>query len=971
MDNRKVLTVFEGYVIIQSTIAELFSLLFSRTQEEKMNHFKRVLALILAVLTVMSMALTGCQEKDPAATDGTTGNGDSTKGSYTVNVKSAGGMAMSEVDVYIYVGSDLENYGKTDANGTVSFDLAVRSDYTVKLSGVPDGYAVAEGYSFTGNTADITLTSSVIAGEELSGATLGPGDVMYDFTVTDAYGNKVTLSEMLKEKDMVLLNFWYTTCSWCVTEFPYMEEAYQLYEDKVGIIALDPLDSEALIKPFQEDMKLSFPMASCPAAWSATFGIQGYPTSIVVDRYGVICLMESGALPSLRAFTGVFEHFTADNYKQKLFTSASELVTNVKPTYEMDTSENIGALINNGSINVTYRPETEGEDAEYAWPFVAAEYNGSSCLKASNQQIDGSYAILYADVELKAGQAVGFDYLVSSEKSADIMYVIVNDEPIYQISGVSENPSWQCCYPWVALEDGTYEVALCYIKDDSTNEGDDTVYIKNMRVLDAKDVDVTTFIPRYAATSEDGFAFDYVDIVFNEKDGYYHVGTADGPLLLADLMNYTQFNEELTIWDICYDGAAKAYYEEILNYFTLASNSSLSGVCTVTKGLADMLKKVAEVAGFDSEDKNEWLKICKYYQVYGAGDAQLEDPIVGLAPFSAFTATLGKNKENNYFYYDRIIMPRGMFAEFVPSKSGVYRITSRHESSQGVEGWIFDENLNELFVYEMSERMYNDDLNVSMVFYMEAGKSYYIDIAFWDPYEVGYIYYDIVYEAATMDIFRLASPGYFPYDTNATGDAMYHLIAGGIDVVLGTDGKYYEDLGKDAKGNQKYGSLLYADFTGITALFDTPISTVTTKDAQGNTVVIKGMIDKGGFDFSKTEEDLFVLGYLNKNNGDQEAAKAELKEVWGEDFETYAEDYKMEDVFAGRYHGTGKDYTEEMKGYLDDIITKGKEDCRGCVVVTERLAELLQMIMDKYTFADVDHSWTKLCYYYDHLGPEG
>ena len=43
----------------------------------------------------------------------------------------------------------------------------------------------------------------------------------------------------------------------------------------------------------------------------------------------------------------------------------------------------------------------------------------------------------------------------------------------------------------------------------------------------------------------------------------------------------------------------------------------------------------------------------------------------------------------------------------------------------------------------------------------------------------------------------------------------------------------------------------------------------------------------------------------------------------------------------------------------------------GCVEVDAELAELLQKLMDKYTFAGVDHSWTKLCYYYDYLGPNG
>ena len=750
-----------------------------------MRKTKKLLSLVLIAALVLSVvsSLAGCNQEKPNASTAPTGGESGGKGTYTVRVHTAGGMALSEIDVYIYSGEDLENYGKTDANGKVSFELPVKSDYTVKLSGVPKGYDVKDSYTFTGNTADITLVSFLIDDADLSGATLGLGDVMYDFTVTNADGKEVTLSEMLKEKDMVLINFWYTTCSWGITEFPFMEEAYQMYKDDVGIIALDPLDNAALIKPFQTDMKLTFDMASCPAAWSATFGVVGYPTSVVIDRYGVICLVESGALTSLRPFTSIFEHFTGDNYQQKLFASAGEMVTNIKPTHTMDTSENVAAILNQAGANVTYRPETEGEDAEYSWPFIAGKYNGVDCMMASNQQIDSSYAIMYADVELKAGQAIGFEYLVSSEKSADILYVIVEDEPIYQISGVSEEPQWQTCYPWVALEDGTYEVALCYIKDDSTNEGDDTVYIKNVHVLDADQIDTNTFIPRFAATSSDGFAFEYVDIVYNETDGYYHVGTEDGPLLLADLMNYTQFNEEETVWDLCYDGPATKYYEDIVSYFNLASNSSLSGVCTVTKELADLLKKVAEVAGFDAADENEWLKICKYYQVYGAGDAQLVDPIQGLATFSAFTATEGKNVETNNFYYDRIIMPRGMLAEFVPSRSGVYRITARSETQQGTEGWIFDKDHNEIYVYEMDERMYNDELNVSMVFYMEAGEPYYIDIAFWDPYEVGYIYYDIEYMAPTYELFRLASPGYFTYDTNATGDAMYHLIAGGIDVI--------------------------------------------------------------------------------------------------------------------------------------------------------------------------------------------
>lgn len=934
-----------------------------------MKNVKRLLAILLAAVLVLSMA--ACKKQGADAT-GSNEGGSGSNATYNVSLETAGGMDMSGIDVYVYADStlaDLKQFKKTDENGKVSFDLPQNSNYAVTLSGVPKGYDVKEYYSFSGNTAKITLTSSLIQGENLADTTLGLGDVMYDFTVKTPDGTEITLSEVLAEKKMVMLNFWYTGCSWCVTEFPVMEEAYQQYKDEIEIIALNPwaADNDAAVASFPAayGLELSFPLAKCPTTWANSFEIVGYPTSVMIDRYGVICVVESGAITSMSPFVSTFEHFTADDYQQRLCENGvADLVTAVKPTYTMDSSENIAALINRGDIQVTYRPETEGEDAEYAWPFIAAEKNGEQCLKASNQQIDGSYAILYADVTLKAGQAIGFDYLKSTEYGADVMHVIVDDEAIYSISGTSD--TWESCYPWVALEDGTYELAICYIKDDSTNEGDDTVYIKNMRIVDASAIDTQSYIPRFAASTTDGFEYSYVDIVYNESDGYYHVGTADGPLLLADLMNYTQFNEEQTIWDIAYDGAAKELYAEMEQNFSYASNSNLNGVCTVTKELAEQLKEVAKLAGFDSEDENEWLRICKYYQVYGSGSTQLEDPIKGLAPESAYKATLGKNVATNYFYYNRIIMPRGLLAEFVPTQSGVYRITSRSQTQQGTEAWIFDENRNELLVYQMDERMYNDSLNVSMVYYMEAGKSYYIDIAFWDVYETGYIYYDIEYVAPSYELFRLCSPGYFTYDTNATGDAMYHLIAGGIDVVMGTDGYYHEDLGKDANGNQRYGSIIYADFTGITSLFDTPISTVSANGKE-----IRGMIDKGGFDFSKTEGDLYILGYLNQNNGDKNATIAALKDMWGEEYDDYAELYQVDDVLAGRYHGEGPDLTADISAYLSKIINDGHTERQGCVKVDARLAEILQLLMDKYTFENVDNSWIKLCYYYDYLGPNG
>lgn len=934
-----------------------------------MTLFKRLTALALALSLLATMAACGGPAADPtepSVTEPTSAPAVS-KGTYTVSVTSQGGIALPGIDVYVYADeamTDLAASGATDEKGSVSLELPKDGSYVIELDSVPAGYAVEESYRFTANAAMIVLSSSLIKDENLSGASLGVGDVMYDFSVTTPANETVTLSEMLSEKKMVVLNFWYTTCTYCVAEFPFMQQAYDQYADDVGIIALNPgMDDATSISLFQSQHGLTFPMAECPAAWSATFGISGYPTTVVVDRYGVICLVEAGGITSLRPWDCMFAHFTAEDYDQTLYGALSELVTTVKPTYTMPSQEEIETVL--GSTGVSYRPETKEGDAEYAWPFIVAEKNGESCLKASNQAIEGSYSILYADVPLKAGQAVAFDYLASSERGCDVLYVIVDGEDVFQISGADEVEKWSTCYSWVASEDGVYEVALCYLKDGDTNEGDDTVYIKNLRIVEESAIDTPTYIPKLAGRTEDGLNYTYVDIVFSEADGYYHVGSADGPLLLANLMGYSAFNEEKTVWDLVYEGIAnsdgKNFYDDMVDYFSYASNSQIYGMCPVNEELKQWLRIVDDTAGFVPEDKNEWLRICTYYQSYGT-DKELEDPIKGLAEFSAYTATEGVGIESNSFSYNRPIMPRGLLAKFVPERSGVYRITSRSDSEHGCEGWIFGEGRSEHYTYEPCERLNTDNLNVNMVYYMEAGETYYIDIAFWDIYEINTLYYDIEYIAPEYDLFRLGSPAYYTYDSNATGEDMYHLIAGGVEVVLGEDGIYYEDLGKDENGNQRYGSAMYADFTGITGLFSQPLSTVGE---------IKGIIDLGGFDFSKTENDMYILSILEKYDGDVAAADEYLQGLWGADYEANAAEYQLEDVYEGKYHGRGEDYTEQIRAYLDDLIDDGHEERKGCVIVTEELAELLQLLVDKYTFAGVDHSWTKLCYYYQHLGPQG
>lgn len=935
-----------------------------------MRNIHKKLALLLALLTCtvsLASAMVGCtggKEEDtteavtntsPETEPGGNSGSSDTKINYAVTVKSVGGLALSGVNVYIYADStkeDLVSYGATDATGKAVISMPRKDGYVAVLSGLPQGYTVEDSYPLSGVDTTLTVTSQVIDSTDHTGLSYKLGDVMRDFQVVDSDGNTLKLSELLKTKKMVLINFWYTTCSWCVKEFPYMNSAYEKYKDDIEIVALNHYnsDTEDAVKAFKAEYGLSFPMAKDYTGMGPAFVTQGYPTSVVVDRYGVVCLIESGGIVSETPFLNMFEHFTAENYEQKLFSNLDELNPAEKPNVSMPSSEEIAAVFNSGNLTVTYRPETEDENAELYWPFIIGEKDGVACIRPANAYKQSSFAILYADVTLKAGQALAFDYWSSNESGGDILYMLVNAKDIYQISG--ESTQWNTCYTFVATEDGEYEVAFCYAKDESTDVGDDTVYLKNLRVVDVSAIDQPTYIPRYAAThrAADGYGYEkYVSVVYSEADGYYHVGTADGPILLVNLMQATPFSDT-PIYTHAYNGQIVVdgvdYYEAIVTYCSYASNSNIYGLCSVNKELKNLLEKVAAAIGLENDNPNEWLQMCSYYDAYGTDGVQLEDPIKGLSTHSAYEAVEG---DGNYIYYNRIIMPRGLLYKFTPEKSGAYRITS--DSEWEVEGWIFLDDRIPYYTHQAGERLWNDPVNLSMVVYLEAGTDYYIDIAFYDPYQVGDLTFSVDYLGASYDLFTIASPGYFTFpdgtDTGSGLGELAEILSGGIDIALGDDGFYHE---KRADGS--LGSVLYADFIGLSGIFSHSL---------------REMIDLGAFNFSLTESDQEILNYVAQYG---DGTRAKLQEIWGEQFEDLAEIKKLDEVLEGKTHGNGKDRTEEARAYLDQLIGASEDapELEGCVAVNTELADLLQALMDKYTFAGVDYSWGKLCFYYQHLG---
>ncbi len=883
-------------------------------------NFKRLISLVLclSMLVAFALPLTSCfgggnngDNGDDPCTEHVDANGDKKcdkceasmdeegntgeTTTYTIKVTSVGKMPLKNVTVYIH---NKDGYSicttpkQTDANGTVKFDLPRSNDYSIELSNVPEGYSVKTGntkadrYPMNGASTVIQLASAPITEGDMK-TSYKVGDVMHDFTVTDVNGEKHTLSEILKTKDLVMINFWYIGCTWCHEEFPYLNTAYKEWGDDVEVLCVNDYgDNEASMREYASsnfpDDPLTMPMVKQEKTTNAINlnkfaeeGTGGYPTTVFIDRYGVICMVEIGALIGNSKWNKVIDHFVGDpiDYEQKIITDISQLTPPVKPDVEWQGSDEIAStLIKDGNeIDVTFSPETNDKDKEYSWPFITDTYGSDNipCVRPSNsgKDLDGSYSIMYADFQLLPGQAIAFDYLSSTQRDSDMLYVIVDGKDIVSISGVDNNPKWQECCAYVdprpanaPAEYKTYRLGLTYVKDGADSAGDDTVYLKDLRVIGVEDIKTATYIYRYAATEPNEYnsAFEHYEDVVLGKDGYYHVRTEDGPLLLVNHLGYTMFDSEQSVSQRMYakyDETTGTLSPEDLAYFktwemfgTCAANSDIYGYTPVNEELKAILVKycndhIYETAK-DPSDKL-WLQLCSYYDAYGVdenGDPvqQIKDPILGLATFSAFKLEFTpEHTDDTTTYnvdYQKVVMPRGFLYEFIPTVSGVYRFTSK--STSEVVGWIYTGSSYDwatttgdrlLFVdFETKERVCEELLitlpdgtttfditNTSLVAYMEAGTPYYIDFAFYDMYEFNSFDVEIKYEGTYKDdYFIFASPGALTYLETLDG-GMGQLIALGIDYALNPDdGCMHHVIERDAKGNvTKWGSIIYADFS--------------------------------------------------------------------------------------------------------------------------------------------------------------
>ncbi|MBI5959523.1 MAG: redoxin domain-containing protein [Chloroflexi bacterium] len=107
-----------------------------------------------------------------------------------------------------------------------------------------------------------------------------------DFTLPLISGEEVSLSDYRGK--VVLLNFWGVWCGACVDEMPYLQEAHETRDDVV-ILAVDFGDSLTDLQAWIDEHDYTFPVVhDASGDVNARYGIWGYPTTLMIDRDGLI-----------------------------------------------------------------------------------------------------------------------------------------------------------------------------------------------------------------------------------------------------------------------------------------------------------------------------------------------------------------------------------------------------------------------------------------------------------------------------------------------------------------------------------------------------------------------------------------------------------------------------------------------------------------------------------------------------------
>ncbi|MDQ3044435.1 MAG: TlpA family protein disulfide reductase [Chloroflexota bacterium] len=121
------------------------------------------------------------------------------------------------------------------------------------------------------------------------------GNLAPNFRLHNLAGEEVLLSDLRGRP--VFLNFWATWCFSCITEMPAMQRLADRYGEDVIVIGVNVGQSAEVAREFAAREEIRYPLLlDLEQEVTKAFGVRAMPTSLFIDRYGVVSSVNYGVL---------------------------------------------------------------------------------------------------------------------------------------------------------------------------------------------------------------------------------------------------------------------------------------------------------------------------------------------------------------------------------------------------------------------------------------------------------------------------------------------------------------------------------------------------------------------------------------------------------------------------------------------------------------------------------------------------
>lgn len=136
----------------------------------------------------------------------------------------------------------------------------------------------------------IKMTDAILSEkheERTFGDELKKGAPAVDIKVVDLNGNEATLNDILSGDELTQLDFFQTTCKFCIQAMPDLVELDK--RDDVRVVLVDVGESVETVKEFMKKQEIALSVVVDESGEIAQkYFISGFPTSVFIDKDGIL-----------------------------------------------------------------------------------------------------------------------------------------------------------------------------------------------------------------------------------------------------------------------------------------------------------------------------------------------------------------------------------------------------------------------------------------------------------------------------------------------------------------------------------------------------------------------------------------------------------------------------------------------------------------------------------------------------------